>query len=378
MRRFKVVRHTSLAFALLIVGVLVGCQRASSPEAARTAPPTPRELHVLAWVGYDEDDFLGPLQQELGVPIKVKTYVGGDQMYSLFLAAPPGTYDVVVVDAEYGRKLFTEHQLRALPFDLWSSPDLFAQFAQGEPVRQDSDVYGSVVRWGALGMVYNTKYVTKAQAEDYATLLRPQLAGRVGIFDRYLPTMGVLSRYLGHSNPYDLSQAELTDLRGLLAKLHKQVGSVHANTGEVIADLRDESVYVTPGIGEWAAAVLSEEGKPIDWVVPRQGGVMWVEALAIPTSAVQVDLSEKYIEMVRRPEHLAQLAWRKAYHSQVSKTTAYRYLAPKQSELLKAEDVQTLTALMDRLAMRQLPGPRTSESDWVKVWGEFKAGQSHP
>ena len=267
---------------LLVLGAcLSACQKTGS-----TSTSSPHELHVLAWVGYDEDEFLGPIQKELGVPIKVKTYVGGDQMYSLFRAAPPGTYDVVVVDAEYGRKLYSEGRLRKLSPERWSSPGLFPQFAQGEPVREGRDVYAAVVRWGALGMVYNRNYLTTAQAQDYGTLLKPEFAGKVGIFDWYLPSMGVLSKYLGHKAPYSLSTQQLAELRDVLMRLRGQVRSIHANTSEVIADLRDENVYVTPGIGEWAASA-------------RFSPNMLRTANGIPAFLLKAETREKWVAACR-------------------------------------------------------------------------------
>ena len=100
---------------------------------------------------------------------------------------------------------------------------------------------------------------------------------------------------------------------------------------------------------------------------------MWVEALSVPASSTQPDLSMKFIDIVREPEHLARLAWRKAYHSQIPRETAYKYLSAQQAQLLKAQDLAALRALMGRLSMRQLPGPQTTEREWLDVWGEFKA-----
>jgi spermidine/putrescine-binding protein len=124
------------------------------------------ELRVLAWVGYEEPEFLRPIEEKLGAKVTVKTYVGGDQMYSFFQSAPAGTYDVVVVDAEYGRKLFRERLLVPLEKSLWQSADLFRPFDSGQPVADGENVYAAVVRWGALGLVYNRNKLTESQASD--------------------------------------------------------------------------------------------------------------------------------------------------------------------------------------------------------------------
>lgn len=361
--------------SLLVMMLLAACGRQDPAATAKnSADESPQQLRVLAWVGYDEREFLDPIKQALGVDIVVKTYVGGDQMYSLLNSAPPHTYDVVVVDAEYGRKLFNEGRLNSLDKEVWSGPDLFEPFSRGEPAREGDSVYGAVVRWGALGLVYNRNKVSAEQAQDYGVLWSPELAGHVGIFDWYLPSMGVISRYQGHATPYALSAEQLSEVRAALLKLRPGVRTIHQNTGDVISDLRNEEVYITPGIGEWAAAVLAEEGKPIDWSVPKQGGVMWVEALAIPEASRHQELAKRFIAVVRQPQHLARLAWRKAYHSQVTVKGAYQHLPAERRQLLKAENLDELQQLIDRLSIRQLPS-NTSESDWLRVWTEFKAAR---
>jgi spermidine/putrescine transport system substrate-binding protein len=294
-------------------------------------------------------------------------------MHSLFMSAPPGTYDVIVVDAEYGEQLYREHHLASLPRALWHSDDLLGPFRDGEPTRVDGAVYGAVVRWGALGLVFDVGHITRDAARSYAILFEPAVERHVGIFDWYLPTMGVLSRYLGNGRPYDIDRAQLDRIAETLTRLRRQARSIQPSTSEVINDLRIGESWVVPGIGEWAAAVLAEEGRQIDWVVPDEGGIMWVEAFAIAATSRQRSLAEAFISAARTPESLARLAWRKAYHSQVTRTEAYHHLSQEQRNLLKANDLNGLQQLAERLAVRKLPGPRTTERDWLEVWTHFKS-----
>jgi spermidine/putrescine-binding protein len=355
-------RFVRVGLPVLSIALVCGCRHEAESK----------QLRVLAWVGYDEPEYLQPISEEIGATIAVKTYVGGDQMYSLFTTAPAGTYDVVVVDAEYGERMFREQLIQALPPELWRDDQLFTKFRNGEPTRVGEDVYGSVVRWGALGLVYNTEHVTPDEASSYAVLDEPRLKGKVTIFDWYLPNMGVMSRNLGNSNAYDLDPKQLAALEGSLRRLRSQVGSIQPNTGDVINDLRTGEGWVCPGIGEWAAAVLASEGLPIAWTVPKEGGVMWVEALAIPVGCRQETLAHSFVKSARNPKNLAQLAKRHAYRSQLPVRTAYDFLTQEERHQLQAEDLTKLESVLDGLAVRKLPGPRTNEADWLRTWLAFK------
>lgn len=328
---------------------------------------------MLAWVGYNEAEFIQPLEDKLGVEINVRTYSSGDQMYSLFQQAPPGTYDIVVVDAEYGRRLHQEGRLTPLERNLWYTEGLFGAFKGGQPVRAQDEVYAAVVRWGALGLVYNDERVPDDIVQSYRGLWSSDVRDKVGIYDWYLPNMGVLSVYLEFENPFSLRQAQLQILADTLKSLRNQVSAIHGGTGEVIREFRNGNVWISPGIGEWAAAVLAEDGLPIEWTIPKEGGVIWVEALAIPTQSQSKGLARELIETIRQPDHLARLAWRDAYHSQIPVRSAYTKLDSTQRDLLHASRLSHLDSLLNEMVFRRLPHGETNEADWLNVWSSFKS-----
>src|SRR4051812_19687411 len=93
---------------MTLFGVLFFRQRpAPSPAGSQQSP---KELNLLCWVGYDERDFLEPFEKKFGVKVNTKTYIGGDQMFALFTQSH-GTYDAVVVDPEYVKKLHAAGRL---------------------------------------------------------------------------------------------------------------------------------------------------------------------------------------------------------------------------------------------------------------------------
>jgi spermidine/putrescine transport system substrate-binding protein len=374
----------SIALSLILFG-LAGCSIGPTPSTPKPTISQKPTLRMLAWVGYEEPDFIKEVERRTGAKIEVKTYVGGDKMMSLFKAAP-NAYDLIVVDAEYGSELFEDGKLIKLPASAWKAPDLFAPFSRGEPAKKAGDVYGVVVRWGAVGLVYNTDHITQKEASSYSILWNAKLKDKVGIFDWYLPNMGVLSKFYLANHPrspaeqgssFSLTQSELDGLKSLLIKLRPQVRSFQANTGDVISDLKSGDVWITPGIGEWAAASLKEQSQPIEWIVPKEGGIMWIECLAIPSSSRQHDLAKKVIAAIRDPKVLALLAWRKAYVSQSPSKSSYKYLTKERRDLLHAGNLEEVQSLINNLEVRRLPGPGpyTVERDWIGAWNVFTLGR---
>ena len=63
------------------------------------------ELNMLAWYGHGEPDVVGEFEQANNVKFKPKYYAGGDNMLALIAQSPPGTYDVILSDAEFVQQL---------------------------------------------------------------------------------------------------------------------------------------------------------------------------------------------------------------------------------------------------------------------------------
>jgi spermidine/putrescine transport system substrate-binding protein len=331
-----------------------------------------KTFRLLAYAGYDEPEFLSPIEHAIDVKVVVDTYVSGEEMYTKFVQSPPHTYDVVVLDAEYGKKLFEQHRIAPLEPSLWKYQDSFRKFQNGDPARSGEAVYAVPARWGALGLVFNSRKIDPARVKTYKVLYDEDLKGHIGIFDWYLPNMGVLSLALGNAEPYNIDSDHLAAVQDALQRLRPQISSIQPSPGQVLASLRSGSIYVAPGIGEWAAAALASEGLPIDWIVPNEGGVMWVEAFSVAADSDHLELARAFVAEAMKPSNLALLATRKAYFSQVSRTSAYAFIPDQAKNVLKANDLDGLKALADGLKFRYLPGPKTSEQDWLSVWTKFK------
>ena len=63
------------------------------------------EINMLAWYGHGEPDMVEEFEAENNVKFKPKYYAGGDNMLALIAQSPPGTYDIILSDAEFVQQL---------------------------------------------------------------------------------------------------------------------------------------------------------------------------------------------------------------------------------------------------------------------------------
>ena len=362
MREFNLKKWTMIFLVIVLAAFVFGCTK--KPEAKK-------ELNLLCWVGYDERAMLEPFEKKHNVKVNYKTFAGGDQMFAL-LTQSKGTYDVVVVDPEYVEKLHGAGRLAELNPADYDFKDYFEPFQRFPLCWINEKLYAALVRFGANGLVYNTNHLTAKDVESYKILWDPKVQGKIGIWDWYLPSMGVLSRAMGNVEPYEISDEQFAALTKRLQQLRPQVAAIHPQLPELLSALANEQTWIVPGGGEWAASILRQQGKPMDWTVPDEGGIMWIETLVIPNDAPHPDVAKKYIEWMQTPEAQALLTQREAYNSNVPNKKAYDLLTEKQKDILKIHNEAEALALIKKLSVRRLP-INQPETVWQDTWQKFKA-----
>src|SRR3546814_3516950 len=109
-------------------------------------------LTMLAWYGHAEPDVVAEFEAANNVKFKPKYYTGGDNMLALIAQSPPGTFDVILSDAEYVQQLNAAGYIEKLdpadyPFD-----DFFPEFHNFPGHWKDNELYSVITRFGFLGV----------------------------------------------------------------------------------------------------------------------------------------------------------------------------------------------------------------------------------
>ncbi len=331
-----------------------------------------KELRVLAWVGYEEDDFVSAFTKDTGIRVKIRTAAGGDAVMALF-TANPDEFDVVILDPEYIQKLAPAGRIRPLdPTDY--SWDGYPDAVRNHPaIRVDGKLYGIPLRFGSNGLVFNTKHISREEANSYEVLWSDKVKGRIGIWDWYLPSMGVISLLAGNrETPYRLNDAELQNVVDRLKTLRPRVRSIHASPRDMLAALAAGDTWIVPAGGEWVAGLLRADGHPIDWTVPKEGGIMWMETALIPAKAERINLATQFIRWVQSPRGQALLATRRAYYGVPCNAHAIPLLSAEVQDVLHIHSKDDLLQLFRKLRTRELPQNQPPEK-WQDIWEQFKA-----
>lgn len=338
------------------------------------------KLTFLAWVGNSEPAVVGAFEEANKVKIESKYYTGGENMIALIAQSPPGSFDVILSDAEYVTQLRSANYVEKLDADDYPFDDFFPEF-QKFPVPgfwEGNDLFAVPVSFGFLGVSYNTQHVSAKMAESYSLLWNAKVKGKVGHFDWYLPSLGCLSLYNGNSspNPYDISNAAFAKLRETALSLRPQVKGFF-DYGGMLSSLKRGEVHAMCGIGDWITGVLEKDGAPVTTVVPREGGIQFTEGLCIGKNSKNPEMAKKFVQYMTSPRGQVRKALAKAYPTAVPNFRAWKLLnrenpAEAKRAKMNLSDRNMMHDIREgRIHYRQLP-VRQSQEEWNDLWLEYK------
>jgi spermidine/putrescine-binding protein len=374
------VLFASCFFALALVfltSAMFGCDTDRQSQTIR----------VLSWAGYEESEIKEAIVKKVpGAKLEFVLFTGGEDMLTKY-ESDPARFDLLIIDAEYSEILQKKNLLSKIEFENHAGLkkivgreyfDKFKKNDKGEP-RPDciENDYCLAVRWGTVGLVAKTEHGDSIKVEGYDVL--NEEGRNISIFDWYLPNMGVFSlMYLDKKGkekaPYDLTKDELDEMYTEIMKpLRPRITSFSGNLGFVIQNVYSDQTDFVPGIGEWAIGNAMLNGKKDrQWYIPeKQGGIVWIEALALPRSLDgNVDKKKtvyQVLEALISSDVQKSLAWRKAYAAQVPNREAYETMSSKEKEVLGYEDFDKF---LDRLHFREVPN---NPIEWQRIWDRFKS-----
>ena len=336
------------------------------------------KLTLLAWYGNGEPDVVEAFEAANNVKVESKYYTGGDNMLALIAQSPPGTYDVILSDAEYVTQLLQAGYLEKMNPSDYPFDDFFPEF-QNFPVPgfwEGNNLYAVPVGFGFLGLTYNTSVINAEAARSYRLLWDKSVTGKVGHFDWGLPNIGCISLADGNANPFDINAAAFGSLDKKLLSLRPQAKGFF-DYGGVLSSLRSGEVYAMCGIGDWISGVLEKDGAPITTVIPDEGGIQFTEGLCIGKNSSSISMASRFIQYMTSPEGQVRKAVMQAYPTAVPNRKAWTKLKSEQpAEAQRARmDLQGDNMIEDiragKIKFRRLPVQQSLE-DWNDLWLRYK------
>ena len=358
--------------------------------AALTNPVLAQEklVKLYTWSGYVSPTVLESFSRATGTKTVVETYETKADAAAKLAAGNSGA-DIVVLEAV--PSLASAIQAGGFqPLDPAKLPALSGQ----DPVLTKlltgagfPDGTAGIYLWGTLGLAYRTDLVKK-RAEDaplnsYALLFDPRFAKKlqgcgIGLIDDPMIVLPMALRYLGQ-DPNKAGQPEWERAAAVVQKIRPYVKTMDStNLASGLAGKKLCLATEWNGDAVQAANRLKisepapKEGQTaavIDYVVPREGGLAFIDAFAIPKDAPHPEAAYAFLNYLLQPKMIATTASEMGY-ANAQPASFDQVYAP----LADDPRIYPTDAVKARLTLVKPPPPEL-QAVIAELWLKVKAGQ---
>jgi spermidine/putrescine transport system substrate-binding protein len=242
--------------------------------------------------------------------------------------------------------------------------DFFPEVVMAENNVVDGVTYAVTEKFGYNTISYNADKVDEADMQSMAGVLSEKYAGRIAIYDYYLPVMGMAALAEGIPTA-DIGADNLDAIGGVLGTMRERAASV---AGVVAAQtaLAAGEVDIVVGGGEWLTATLSAEQPELTWTIPEEGAVRWAQSIGVVAGSENPDMALEFVKYITSPEGQARLATSSCFWGMPANAKAGEHLTDAQKATLRWD------AQQDYLATTQLyPAPDTDlDIEMQDLWLE--------
>jgi spermidine/putrescine-binding protein len=253
------------------------------------------ELNLFAWSEYIPQTVLDGFAEETGIKVNYETYASGEEMLAK-LSAGRARYDLIQPPDYIAEAMIKNGQLQPLDrAKLGNYGNLSPEYL-GMP-HDPEQAFTVPYMTGTVGIVVNTEKV-KTPVKGYSDLFAAKHAGRIVVLDdgRELATSAL---YVLGKGLNDFSDENLKAMKPLLSEWLPRV-KLYDSDSPKTALLNGDVDLGLVWCGE--AALLWNENKKFKYVLPAEGAHMFVDLLAIPKRAKNVENAHLFIDYVLRPE----------------------------------------------------------------------------
>ena len=283
-------KTTTLVLSAL-AALLVGCGKA--PEVSK--------LSVFCWSEYIPQSVIDQFTKETGIQVSVENYASNEEMLAKLMAGG-GEYDIIqpseyVVEALIAQKLLH-------PIDKTKIPNLSNIAPQFLKMGFDPDNSFSVpFMAGTVGIVVNTDLI-KDDIKSFADVFKPENKGKIVVLDdaREITAWALLSQGLPIN---DMSDANLEKVKPVLANWLPMVKVFDSDSPKTALLNGDVAIGVVWG-GE--GAILLQSDPKFRWIIPAEGTHLFIDSLAIPKTAKNVDNAEAFMNFILRTDISKQIS----------------------------------------------------------------------
>ncbi|VAW13206.1 Spermidine/putrescine import ABC transporter substrate-binding protein PotD (TC 3.A.1.11.1) [hydrothermal vent metagenome] len=330
---------------VLKAAVAGGAVAATGPFFIRRSLAASHEVNVFAWGDYIQKNISDAFKAKTGITINLSTYGSNEEVQSKLKAAGGKGFDLIFpsVDTrpEYDEgNLLSEIDESRVKVDQIETAVWRSSLKLGAAKRGKRHLIP--FNWGTEGVTYDSSVFDFKPGElSYGHLWGDNLEGKVAGRQKslvitlaiYLDSIGKISSNRG----MDLYKSE-ADMRRVLdgclefmKPLKKNIGAFWNNATEATSAFTDAGCTIGQTWDTTGIKLRNDVDKKWVYTAPKEGALGWMDTMAIPSGATNVDEAYELINFLMTPEIGGMFANNTGYNSAAVGSAAFLNDASKEA-----------------------------------------------
>ncbi len=262
---------------------------ATLPALGRVTFGQGKQVNIYNWDTYIGETTIDDFTAATGIDVRYDLFASNDELFAKLREGNPG-YDVIYPSNDYVERMIAADMLE--PLDAAKIPNkanIDPAFA--DPEYDPGLAHSMPYFWGTIGIGYR---MSKASPKAWKDMFdSDEYAGRMSLLDD-TSIIQVALKYLGYSvNTRDPKQIE--EATQVLIKAKPNIKAFAPDTGQDLLISGEVDVAM-----EWNGDILQvmEEDDDLSYVVPVEGGLLWVDSMCIPKGAPNLDNAHAWINFI--------------------------------------------------------------------------------
>jgi putrescine transport system substrate-binding protein len=380
MLRYKL---SSIAALCILAPLLFSCGRTDSAKQNNQAGENHNAEHLLNfynWADFIAPDTIASFEKLTAIKVHASYFDSNETLEVRMLTGNSG-FDVVVASGPYFQRqirsgAYLTLDKRQLPNLKYLDPAIASRAALYDP----GNAHGVVYTWGTFGVGYNKKMVGAAlpnmPIDSWRPIFDPAVAARLApcgilMLDAPAAVTQLVLKYLGRDphapSPKDLADVEhvLMTIRPYIRMIDSTIGTEAMTNGDICIAL----IYNSDMAFARMRAEEANKGVKINFVIPKEGSIIWFDLLAIPRDAPHVDSAHLFINYLMNPQVIADVT------NYLRNANGNAASTPLLDQSTLADTIIYPTSEQQQRLFVQLEDTPEQVRAITRIWQKFKTGQ---
>lgn len=291
----------------------VACALSACAAAAQES----KVLNIYNWADYIAPDTIANFEKETGIKVRYDNFDSNESLHAKLVAGNSG-YDIVVPGSHFAKTQIVAGLLQKLDKSKLPNlknldPAIQAQLAKMDP----GNDYLVDWMWGYTTVGINTDKLKAALGSmpmpenAWDLVFKPEYASKlkscgVAFLDTASEILPISLHYIG-KDPYSKSAADYAEAGKMLKAIRPYVTRFVGSGSDYIDQMAKGRLCAVVG---WSGDIMIAADKAkkgntkqnLEVLVPKSGGLLFFDVMAIPKDAKNVDNAHKWINYILRPE----------------------------------------------------------------------------